>query len=313
MSATRQSAPGLRLQPLELLFEAPGLPAYEMPDELARAYSGVLGFPETRLYANFVASLDGVTAIPDRPRALQLIAAGSVHDRFLMGLLRACAGAILIGAGTLHGSPRTRWTAEHAFPPAAELYAELRRLRGLPPQPTLAVVSGSGRIDPRHPGLLEPTLVLTSRQGAARLGDRLPPSAAVVPLGDRGSLDPLLVVEALRLAGHELILTEGGPSLLGGFVRASLVDELFLTLSPTLAGRPTGDHRLSLLEDAALPAPVAGTLLSLRRSGSHLFLRYELERGEARQRRLADRAAAGADRLLPGVATATSTEVTHAR
>jgi len=43
-----------------------------------------------------------------------------------------------------------------------------------------------------------------------------------------------------------------------------------------LIGRPAGEQRLSLLEQAALPAETAGTLLSLRRSGSHLFLRYRL-------------------------------------
>ena len=104
-----------------------------------------------------------------------LIAAGSEPDRFVMGLLRACADAVLVGAGTLRGSPRTRWTAEHAYPPAAPLYAELRRRRGRPPQPTLAVLSGSGRIDPQHPGLGERSLVLTSEQGAARARPAPPP------------------------------------------------------------------------------------------------------------------------------------------
>ena len=145
----------------------PGLPTFDLPDELAAIYGGAVGFPEPRLYANFVASVDGVVALPALLESSHLIAAGSEHDRFVMGLLRACADAILIGAGTLHGSPRTHWTAEHAYPPAAPLYAELRRRRGRPPQPTLAVLSGSGRIDPQHPGLGERSLVLTSEQGAA--------------------------------------------------------------------------------------------------------------------------------------------------
>jgi hypothetical protein len=83
------------LQPLEALFEVPGLPGFDLPDELAAICGGTVGFPEPRLYANFVASVDGVVAL-----------------RFVMGLLRACADAVLIGAGTLRGSPRTRWTAE---------------------------------------------------------------------------------------------------------------------------------------------------------------------------------------------------------
>jgi riboflavin biosynthesis pyrimidine reductase len=266
------------LQPLQALFEAPGLPAFEVPDELIRTYDGSIGFAEPRLYANFVASLDGVTAIPHELQSSHLIAASSENDRFVMGLLRACADAILVGAGTLMASPRTRWTAEHAYPPAAPLYAELRSSRGRPPHPTLAVLSGSGRIDPRHPGLTGHSLILTSEQGAARLRRDRPASAAIVPLGTAATLDPVAAVAALRADGHELILCEGGPTLFGALVAAGLADELFLTLSPLLAGRSRGAQRLSLLENAAfLPGRTVGcNLLSLRRAGSHLFLRYEL-------------------------------------
>jgi riboflavin biosynthesis pyrimidine reductase len=286
MSATLDSARSLRLRPLEVLVEAVGLPTFELPDELAAVYGGSLGFPEPHLYANFVASLDGVTAIPSLAQSSHLIAAGSEHDRFVMGVLRACADAILIGAGTLHASPQTRWTAEHAYPPAAALYRELRARRGRPSRPTLAVLSGSGRIDTQHSALRERTLVLTSEQGAAQLGTRLPESAAIVPLGDQAPLDPRVAIEALRAGGHELILCEGGPSLFAGFVAAGLVDELFLTLSPALTGRPVGEPRLSLLENAVLPQQIAGRLRSLRRSDSHLFLRYALpsRRGESNGR-----------------------------
>lgn len=280
MSVSLQS--GTDLRPLEPLFERPGLPSFDLPEELAALYGGVLGFTEPRLYANFVASVDGVVALPGLPQSSHLIAAGSDHDRFVMGLLRACADAVLIGAGTLHGSPRTHWTAEHAYPPAAPLYAELRRRRGRPPQPTLAVLSGSGRIDPQHPGFDERSLVLTSEQGAAQLGGRLPRSAAIVPIGDQQPLDPAVAVETLRAAGHELILCEGGPLLFGELVGAGLVDELFLTLSPVLAGHGGADGRLSLLEDAELlPGRTsAARLLTLRRADSHLFLRYQLSPGE---------------------------------
>src|SRR6185437_11516275 len=40
--------------------------------------------------------------------------------------------------------------------------------------------------------------------------------------------------------GARHILLEGGPRLFGEFVAAGGVDELFLTLSPQLAGRATG-------------------------------------------------------------------------
>jgi len=265
------------LPSLEVLYEAPELSGFDLPGALTAAYGGPLGFREARLYANFVASIDGVVAIPREIQSSHMIAAGSQGDRFVMGLLRACADAILVGAGTLHGSPRTLWTADHAYLPAAPLYAELRRRRDRPPQPTLAVLSGSGRIDPSHPALARRTLVLTSEQGAVWLGDRLPGATTIAAIGDRPALDPIAAVEALRAAGHELILCEGGPNLFGALTAAGRVDELFLTLSPLLAGRSTAERRLSLLEGAELlPDHTVGCkLLSLRRAGSHLFLRYE--------------------------------------
>ncbi len=270
------------IRPLERLFEAPGLADFALPHELSELYGGPLGFPEPRLYANFVASVDGVVAIPTGIESSHMIAAGSEPDRFVMGLLRACADAVLFGAGTLNGSPRSLWTAEHAYLPAASLYAELRRVREQRPEPTLAIVSGSGsgRIDAHHPALAERTLVLTREQGAARLGDRLPRSATIVPTGGEPPIDLVAAIEALRAGGHELILCEGGPTLFGQLTAAGLVDELFLTLSPLLAGRSTADGRLSLVEGTEfLPDKGVGCkLLTLRQSGSHLFLRYELPR-----------------------------------
>jgi riboflavin biosynthesis pyrimidine reductase len=85
-------------------------------------------------------------------------------------------------------------------------------------------------------------------------------------------------VQALRAGGHQLILCEGGPTLLGSLLAASFVDELFLTISPLLAGRAAQCPRPGLIENAEfLPTrSIAGRLLSMRRSHSHLFARYAL-------------------------------------
>jgi len=270
----------LGLPALNPLYEAPGLPAFDLPEELTVAHGGALGFSEPCLYANFVASVDGVVAIPGTARSNRMISAGSEADRFMMGLLRACADAVLVGAGTLRDAPRTLWTAEHAFPPAAPLFGDLRRSLRRPPRPTLAIFTGSGSVDPGHPALTEGALVLTSERGAARLRDRLPRASTILAIGAETPVDPVAAVEALRGRGHQLILSEGGPSTFGGFVAAGLVDELFLTTSPLLAGRPGRSSRLALVENAELlPATtVACELLALRRAESQLFLRYRLAR-----------------------------------
>ena len=66
-------------------------------------------------------------------------------------------------------------------------------------------------------------------------------------------------------------------SVLGSLVASGLVDELFLTVSPILAGR-AATERFGLVEGVELvpQTRVAGRLRSVRTHGSHLFLRYGL-------------------------------------
>ena len=52
------------MEPFEVLAEEAGLPTVPLTAELARHYGGDLGLAEDCLYANFVATLDGVVAIP---------------------------------------------------------------------------------------------------------------------------------------------------------------------------------------------------------------------------------------------------------
>jgi len=265
---------------LEVLYEAESLPAFDLPGELAALYGGTLGFDEPRLYANFVATVDGVVAIPSVASSNKLIAGGSASDRFVMGLLRACADALVIGSGTLAASPRSVWTPEQAFPDEAAAFAELRRRLGRATGPEVAVLSASGQVDPAHPAFEAGALIVTTDEGAARLGTRLPAATAVISLGAGPGLDPAEAVAALRERGYRLILSEGGPHAIGLLLAAGLVDELFLTVSPLLVGRHELDPRLGLVEGVDLlpTGPVEARLLGVRRDRDHLFLRYELPR-----------------------------------
>ena len=267
------------MEPLERLFEADSLPTAELPAELERLYGGGLFLPEDSVYANFVATLDGIVAIPPMPRSNEFVAGGSDGDRFLMGLLRAYADAVLIGSGVLRASPHSTWRPEAIFPAAAEGYAELRRERGITPEPEVAVVTGSGVIDTAHPVFGLRSVVLTSDAGAERLRGRLPETTAVLELGPSETIPSATVVGALRGRGHRRILCEAGPHTFGGLLEDGIVDELFLTSSPLLVGEDGPGSRFSLVEGTDLtPAATHARLLSLRRHGSHLFGRYALER-----------------------------------
>ena len=219
---------------LEVLFDqVPGDPVAEYGGN--PRWSGVA--------ANFVESVDGVVALPDAGGESGGVVSGkSRADHFLMGLLRACADAVLIGAGTLRASPRELWHADAIFPEAAELYARVGGLR-----PRLYVVSGAG-VDPALPAI---------RQGGVVL---------------QGLFTPQQLVQRIRDDGHQRILCEGGPHLFAELSAAGLVDELFLTLSPRLFGRFAGDARKSLTDAGDLKG-MPLRLVSARRHESHLFLR----------------------------------------
>jgi riboflavin biosynthesis pyrimidine reductase len=266
---------------LELLFEAPGLPVYPLPSLLQRLYGGEFGLPADLLYSNFVTSLDGV-AVVGRSSGSTL-SGKSRADRFVMGLLRSGADAIVIGSGTLNASPGHVWTAEHVFAAAAGAFGELRQALHLAAWPTLVVVSGSGEIDLNHPGLLHhPGLLLTSDEGRKRLGASA--RHEVISLGPGPELDPVKITAAVRQAGHRMVLTEGGPRLLAQLVGAGQLDQLFLTVSPLLAGGPKGEPRKGFIDGVDLLAgnePPWLTLLSAHRNGSHLFLRYRLDEASA--------------------------------
>jgi riboflavin biosynthesis pyrimidine reductase len=87
-----------------------------------------------------------------------------------------------------------------------------------------------------------------------------------------------IVDQVRRVSVAKLVLIEGGPRLLGDFYAARLLDEQFLTLAPQVAGRKPDDRRLSLAmgRTFAPRSPRWGTLIDLRRGGSHLFLRYTM-------------------------------------
>jgi riboflavin biosynthesis pyrimidine reductase len=194
-----------------------------------------------------------------------------------MGLLRALADVVVVGSGTLHGSPTGTWLPARAHPASAPDFAELRELRGQTVRPELAILTGSGAIDVRHPALSARALILTSETGAARLRGRVPETTELAPLTTQTTIDPRTALGALKDRGHKLILFEAGPHTFGAFAAAGLIDELFLTLSPLLTGG-SATTRLSLLEavEPVLDGILQAELRSLRRFEDHLFIRYGL-------------------------------------
>jgi riboflavin biosynthesis pyrimidine reductase len=261
------------LESFQVLYEA-DLPAYKLPADLHHLY-GRLGFATPVVYANFVASIDGVVTLGEKPSAGSLISGKYAADRFLMGLLRACADAVVIGAGTLRATPGHLWTPAHVYPGLATEFTGLRSSLGRSLEPVLVVLTASGKLDFEHPALARGALVVTTAAGAKKIGAQLPPASELITLGRGHTLDVGTTIAELRDRGLKVLLTEGGPHLTGQLIEKGLLDELFLTVSPVIAGRQE-EKRLGMVEGVEfLPDHgVWSSLLSARRHGQYLFLRY---------------------------------------
>ena len=249
-----------------------------MPETLEHLY-GPLGFDEPVLYSNFVMSVDGVVTLGSKPSAGSAISGRNPADRFLMGLLRACADAVLLGAGTLRSTPGHHWTPEHVFPELAESFADMRMDLGRKPRPRLVLLTSSGDVPISHPAVVGGATIVTTAAGARALAGRLPDSCDMVEVGDSGEVDLARAVGALHDRGDRVLLTEGGPHVMGELVKDELLDEAFLTVSPVLAGRDR-EPRLGMIAGVELlpGRGVRAKLVSARRHGDFLFLRYRVKK-----------------------------------
>lgn len=176
-----------------------------------------------------VATIDGATDIDGRSGRL-----GGPDDRSMFRAIRACADAILVGAGTAraedYGEPR--------LPPALET----RRVeRGSTPRPTLAVVTSTCDLDPSSRLFRDGhrPIIFTGDGSRSERRAALQAVADVVQLpGD--DVDLRQALTELRSRGNQTVLCEGGPSLNGALVDADLIDEFFVTVGPYLAGGQSG-------------------------------------------------------------------------
>lgn len=277
--------------PLECLLDEPIRRMHvrgPLTPRLVDRYDGDLSIPlrsdRPTVVANFVETIDGVVAM-DRHGATGGgdVSGFSPTDRFVMGLLRALADVVLVGGSAIRRSSIPAWTPASVFPREAPAFADLRAGLGLPPAPTTVIVTASGDLDPRHRTFLDPAnpVVIAAAHPAIDVVREHPfPEHVRIERLDRagpGAMRDLL--DVLGTLDARLVVSEAGPRLFGELLQEDAVDELFVTVSPQLVGRGRPDDRLGLVEGTALwPAhPRWAHLVSLRRSGHHLFARYRFE------------------------------------
>lgn len=220
--------------------------------------------PDARwVVLGMVGSLDGAATVDGRSGAL-----GGQGDLAGFRALRTLADVVLVGAGTVRAED---------YGPARPRAVERRRARGQGDAPRIAVVTGSGELDPDARLFADPdagpdarALVVTTTTGATTARQRLGDRAEVVAAGD-GRVDLARALDLLAERGLRRVAAEGGPGLNAQLLQAGLVDELLLTLAPSLVG----DAGPSIVA-GALDAPVDLVLHELRVHGSELLLRYRV-------------------------------------
>jgi len=175
------------------------------------------------LVINFVSTLDGRAAIGGRSGPL-----GSDADTEMLQRLRTRADAVMIGAGTMRAERYGRMVSDPEF-------RAYRESTGLSEDPLGVIVSNRLEL-PWDAGLFTDgggeVVIFTA-------SDEKPPETAtpveLVRHPDGVELDKAM--EWLRKERDiRSVLSEGGPTLHGRLREGDLVDELFLTIAPKLAG-----------------------------------------------------------------------------
>jgi riboflavin biosynthesis pyrimidine reductase len=170
-------------------------------------------------------------------------------DRAILGIIRAAADVVVVGAATVR----------------AEGYL-------LPRATRLAVVTRSGdlrghRFEDDGAGIV---LVCPGpRVDAVRERAGLP-AAEIVAAGEGEDLEPADIVAALASHGLPRVVCEGGPTLASRFAAARVIDEYCLTVAPVL--EPASRPFLPLPEGSSVATEPTGMLVD-DASFSYLRLR----------------------------------------
>ncbi len=216
------------------------------------------------LLLNMIATTDGRATLGGRSGPL-----GGRADKELLYGLRTAVDAVMAGAGTVRAERYGQLIRD-------DRGRQIRRERGLAEEPLACVVSGRLALDSEIPLLSEVgarVAILTSSE--ASLSPDCRAEVSYVRSARDGLLDlPGAMAELYERLGVRTLLCEGGPHLNAQLLAHGLVDELFLTLSPKLAGGDAVSETLRIVSGPEFDPPLALQLAGVLEHDSYLFLRY---------------------------------------
>ena len=241
---------------MHLLFDRRGTPAGALGQD---GVVELLRFPvppsDAWLRTNFVTTVDGSITGPDD-------SSGSISppsDSHHFALHRALCDAVVVAGGTARAEG-------YRSVDLADWQRDVRTAEGLAPFPTLVVVTASADLDPRiaTPTVGEggPVVVATTTAAPEARLDALRDAGIEVLQRGTDAVDLGAVLDDLAGRGLPRLLCEGGPSLHRDLVALGLVDELLLTLAPSVVAgdgsRTTRGPGLSEPLDLALAYVLRG-------------------------------------------------------
>jgi 2,5-diamino-6-(ribosylamino)-4(3H)-pyrimidinone 5'-phosphate reductase len=220
------------------------------------------------VYVNMAATVDGkiTSAKREYPRFT------SPHDRETMDRLRAEADAILLGAGTARADD----------PPLHVRSEEMRAYRrslGKPDALDRVLVSATLNVDTAGRFFVDDggaRIVATVDDAPAERRAELESIAEVWSIGS-GRVDLPELLRRLKGRGTDRLLLEGGGELNWALLEQDLIDELYVTVAPSLLG---GRDAPTLLEGPGfeMAAQRRLELLDVRREQNELYCRWAVIR-----------------------------------
>jgi len=221
------------------------------------------------VYLNVATTADGELAPTNR----HFVPFSSKRDQELLIELRTRCDALMAGARTVDSVPVN-------LGPGGKKYRNMRVRNGLSEYNLRVVVSGSGSLNP-HAEIFKhkfsPLVILVTERASKARVNRLQKLGALIQVFGDKELDFTAALRWLRKEwGVKCLLCEGGGEINGALLHENLVDEIYMTLCPTIFGgrnAPTMADGIGIdsLKDAR---PLK--LKSSSRIGDEMYLVYSV-------------------------------------
>jgi 2,5-diamino-6-(ribosylamino)-4(3H)-pyrimidinone 5'-phosphate reductase len=220
------------------------------------------------IIVNVAMSADGKLSTRERRQ----VKISGVQDFNRVDRLKAGSDAVMVGIGTVLAD-------DPSLTVKAEECRNNRLKRGAPEHPVRIVVDSRARIPPDASILRKGSglrVIAVSRKADPKKIEELRKFATVIVAGEK-EVDLRQLMEELGAMGIQRVMVEGGGTLIGGLIKAGLVDEIYAYIGNIIIGgkdAPTladGEGFISESEFCQL------TLLEARKIETGMLLHWNVD------------------------------------